>query len=64
MLGGIYPPELKLNKPNASDTEAPLQKLHLTISNGFISSKIYDKRDDFDFYMETSLFLRDDFDFT
>ena len=23
--------------------------LHLSISNGFVSSKIYDKRDDFDF---------------
>ena len=24
--------------------------LHLSITNGFVSSKIYDKRDDFDFY--------------
>ena len=24
-------------------------RLHLSISNGFVSSKIYDKRDDFDF---------------
>ena len=32
-----------------SDTEAPVLDLHLSISNGFISSKIYDKRDDFDF---------------
>ena len=31
-----------------SDTEAPFFDLHLSISNGFISSKIYDKRDDFD----------------
>ena len=44
----IYPPELQLNKANTSDTEAPFLDLHLSISNGFVSSKIYDKRDDFD----------------
>ena len=27
----------------------PILDLHLSISNGFVSSKIYDKRDDFDF---------------
>ena len=32
-----------------SDTEAPFFDLHLSFSNGFVSSKIYDKRDDFDF---------------
>ena len=45
----IYPPELQLNKANTSDTEVPFLDLHLSISNGFVSSKIYDKRDDFDF---------------
>ena len=49
MLGRIYPPELQLNKANASITEAPFLDLHLSISNGFVSSKIYDKRNDFDF---------------
>ena len=43
----IYPPELQLNKANNSDTEAPFLDLHLSISNGFVSSKIYDKRDGF-----------------
>ena len=33
----------------ASDTEAPFFDLHQSISNGFVSSKIYYKRDDFDF---------------
>ena len=42
----IYPPELQLNKVNASDTEAPYLDLHLSIANGFVSSKIYDKCDD------------------
>ena len=32
-----------------SDTEAPFLDLHLSISNDSVSSKIYDKRDDFDF---------------
>ena len=45
----IYSLELQLNKANTSDTEAPFLDLRLSISNGFISSKIYDKRDDFDF---------------
>ena len=49
MVNQIYPPELQLNKANTSGTEAPFFDLHLSISNGFISSKIYDKRDDFDF---------------
>ena len=37
------------NKVNSSDTEAPFLDLYLTISDGFVSSKIYDKRDNFDF---------------
>ena len=49
MVNQIYPPRLQLNKANISDTEAPFLDLHLSISNGFVSSKIYDKRDDFDF---------------
>ena len=48
MVNKIYPPELQLNKANTSDTETPFLDLHLSISNGFVSSKIYDKRDDFD----------------
>ena len=48
MLNQIYPPELQLNKANTSDTEAPFLDLHLSVSNGFVSSKIYYKRDDFD----------------
>ena len=46
MVNQIYPLELQLNKANTSDTEAPFFDLHLSISNGFVSSKIYDKRDD------------------
>ena len=63
MVNRIYPPELQLNKANTSDTEAQFLDLHLSISTGFISSKIYDKRNDFDFdivnfpFLETFPFL-------
>ena len=46
MVNQIYPPELQLNKANISDTEAPFLDLHLSVADGFVSSKIYDKRDD------------------
>ena len=49
MVNQIYPPELQLNKANISDTEAPFLDIHLSAANGFVSSKIYDKRDYFDF---------------
>ena len=60
MVNQIYPSELQLNKANASDTEAPFLDLHLSISNGFVSSKIYDKRDDFDFDIVNFPFLDGD----
>ena len=49
MVSSIYPQELKLNKANSSDTSAAFLDLDLTIENGVICSKIYDKRDDFNF---------------
>ena len=57
MVNRIYPPELQLNKANTSDTEASFLDLHLSISNGFVSSRIYDKRDDFDFDIVNFPFL-------
>ena len=49
MVSQIYPSELQLYKANTSDTEATILDLHLSISNDIVSTKIYDKRDDFDF---------------
>ena len=49
MVSQIYPSELHLNKANTSDTEAAFLDLHLSISNDIVSTKIYDKRDGFDF---------------
>ena len=60
MVNQIYPSELQLYKANNSDTEAPIMDLHLCISNGFVSSKIYDKRDDFDFDIVNFPFLDGD----
>ena len=44
MVGQIYPNELQLNKANSSDTKAPFLDLNLSITNGIVSSKIYDNR--------------------
>ena len=49
IVGQIYPTELQLNKANSSDTEAPFLDLNLSITNGIVSSKIYNKWDDFNF---------------
>ena len=43
MVGQIYPTEIQLNKANSSETEAPFLDLNLSIKNGIVSSKIYDK---------------------
>ena len=48
MVNRIYPAELQLNIANFSDTEAPFLYLNLSISNGTVPTKIYDKWDDFD----------------
>ena len=56
----IYPSELQLNKANAPDTEAAFLDLHLSISNDIVSTKIYDKRDDFDFEIVNFPFLDGD----
>ena len=56
----IYPTEIQLNKANSSDTEAPFLDLNLSITNGIVSSKIYDKRDDFNFEIVNFPFLDGD----
>ena len=60
MVGQMYPTELQLNKANSSDTEAPFLDLNLSITNGIVSSKIYDKRDDFNFEIVNYPFLDGD----
>ena len=60
MVSQIYPAKLQLNKVNTSDTEAPFLDLHVSILDEFVSSKIYNKRDDFDFDIVDFPFLDDD----
>ena len=49
MVSQIYPSVFQLNKANTSDTDGAFLDLHLSIYNDIVSTKIYDKRDDFDF---------------
>ena len=60
MVSQIYPSELQLNKANTSDTKDAFLDLHLSISNDIVSTKIYDKRDDFDFEIVNFPFLDSD----
>ena len=60
MVNWIYPAELQLNKANSSDIEAPFLDLNLSISNGTVSTKSYDKWDDFDFDIVNFPFLDGD----
>ena len=46
-----------LNETNVSDTEASFLDLHLSKSDGFVKTKIFDKRDNFDFDIVNFTFL-------
>ena len=50
MVSQIYPPELQLKKLKCFRYGSPLFGFiyYIYISSGFVSSKIYDKRDDFE----------------
>ena len=58
MVSQICPSELQLNKANTSDKEATFLDLHLSISNDTFFTKIYDKRDDFDFEIVNFIIFR------
>ena len=60
MVDRIYSTELQLNLTNSADTEAPCFDLNLCISKSTVSTKIYDKRDDFDFDIVNFPFLDGD----
>ena len=60
MVNRIYPPELQLDKANVTDTEVSFLDLHLSISDGFVKTKIYDQRGDFDFDIVNFSFLDGD----
>ena len=58
MIDQIYPTKLQLNKANSSDNDAPFLDLNLSLLNVIASSKIYGKRDDFNFEIVNFLFPR------
>ena len=60
MVSQIYPVELQLNETNTSDIEASFLDLHLTSPNYTVSTKIYDKHDDFDLEIDIFPFLDGD----
>ena len=60
MVRQIYPTALQLNMANSTDTEAPFLDLNLPITYGIVSSKMYDKRDEFNFEIENFPFLYGD----
>ena len=60
MVNRIYPSELRLDRANVSDAGASFLDLLLSISDGFVKTKIYDKRDDFDFDIVSFPFLDGD----
>ena len=57
MESQIYPAERQLNKANSSDTEAFFLDLDLSITINIVSSKLCDKRADFNFPFLVEMFL-------
>ena len=49
MVHRIYPAELQLSKANASDNETAFLDFNISVHNDTLSTKIFNKRDDFDF---------------
>ena len=60
MVSQIYPSELQLNIANSSDTKAAFKTCIFQFLNDIVSTKIYDKRDDFDFDIVNFPFLDGD----
>ena len=60
MVDRICQTEVRLNKANSSETETPFLDLNSSISNGTVSTKIYDKWDNFDFNIVNFPFLNVD----
>lgn len=59
-ISDIYPKELTLNKANEDTSNCPFLDLNISILQGKIKTKIYDKRDDFSFPIVNFPFLDGD----
>ena len=57
IVSQIYPSALQLNKTYTAYSKGAFLDLHLSISNGIVSTKINDKHDDFDFEIVNFPFL-------
>ena len=56
----IYPSQLKLNLASTCNTRTSFLDLDISIEQDIITTKIYDKRDDFDFYIVNFPYLDSD----
>ena len=59
MVSQIYLSEPQLHKAYTSDTKPAFLDLHFSISNDIVSTKSYEKYDDFDFEIVNIQFLDD-----
>ena len=59
-INEIYPKELTLTKSNQNSDHTPFLDLDITLENCTLKTKIYDKRDDFDFPIVNFPFLDGD----
>ena len=60
MVNRIHLTELQLDKAYSSNTKVIFLDLNQFISNGTVSTEIYEKRDDFDFDMINVPYLAND----
>ena len=60
IVSQMHPSEQQIYKTYTSDTKALFLDLHLSISNDIVSTKIYDKLEDYDFEIVNFPFLDDD----
>jgi hypothetical protein len=60
MVNKISPSALQLNKANTSDKQANFLDINFSIKNGYVTTKIHDKRDYFNFNIVNFPFLDGD----